>query len=174
MLRTTVARSETQAAKYWTIRRESFALLRKNLKGLYAAPFIDDLVVHPGDYARFLPELDALLKNRRFIYTIAGHIGDGNFHIIPLEDMHDPQARTEILDLMPKVYALVAKYKGSITGEHNDGILRTLTLSFQYDGGTTPGVRTSPETTTRWLRKWPTSRIAMRRSRSAHVPSWAW
>lgn len=131
-LRATIARSETQAAKYWTIRRESFALLRKNLKGLYAAPFIDDLVVHPGDYAQFLPELDALLKDHRFIYTIAGHIGDGNFHIIPLEDMRDPAARAEILDLMPKVYALVAKYKGSITGEHNDGILRTPYLPIMY------------------------------------------
>lgn len=132
LLRTRIARSETQAAKYWTVRRESFSLLRKNLKGLYAAPFIDDLVVHPSDYAAFLPELDALLRNHRFVYTIAGHIGDGNFHIIPLEDMSDPLARAEILDLMPKVYALVGKYRGSITGEHNDGILRTPYLPLMY------------------------------------------
>lgn len=131
-LRTKIARSETQAAKYWTIRRESFALLRKNLKGLYAAAFIDDLVVHPSDYPTFLPELDKLLANHRFIYTIAGHIGDGNFHIIPLENMSDPQAREEILELLPKVYALVAKYKGSITGEHNDGIIRTPYLPIMY------------------------------------------
>ncbi|MBV9159098.1 MAG: FAD-binding oxidoreductase [Candidatus Kaiserbacteria bacterium] len=131
-LRTKIARSETQSEKYWTIRRESFALLRKNLKGLYAAPFIDDLVVHPDDYPRFLPELDALLADHKFIYTIAGHVGDGNFHIIPLENMADPDARAEILDLMPKVYALVAKYKGSITGEHNDGIIRTPYLPIMY------------------------------------------
>lgn len=131
-VRTKIARSETQSAKYWTIRRESFALLRKNLKGLYAAPFIDDLVVHPDDYPRFLPELDALLANHRFIYTIAGHIGDGNFHIIPLENMADAASRDEILDLMPKVFALVAKYKGSITGEHNDGIIRTPYLPLMY------------------------------------------
>lgn len=131
-LRTKIARSETQSAKYWTIRRESFSLLRKNLKGLYAAPFIDDLVVHPDDYPTFLPELDALLADHRFIYTIAGHIGDGNFHIIPLENMADPAAREEILELLPKVYALVAKYKGSITGEHNDGIIRTPYLPLMY------------------------------------------
>ncbi|MCE9541324.1 FAD-binding oxidoreductase [Candidatus Kaiserbacteria bacterium] len=131
-VKTKIARSETQSAKYWTIRRESFALLRKNLKGLYAAPFIDDLVVHPADYPKFLPELDALLAGHKFIYTIAGHIGDGNFHIIPLENMGDPSAREEILDLMPKVYRLVAKYKGSITGEHNDGIIRTPYLPIMY------------------------------------------
>ena len=127
-----IARSETESAKYWTIRRESFSLLRKNLHGLYAAPFIDDIVVHPDDYPRFLPELNALLSQHKLLYTIAGHIGDANFHIIPLMNLGDPAARAEILELQPKVYDLVAKYKGSITGEHNDGIIRTPYLELMY------------------------------------------
>jgi FAD/FMN-containing dehydrogenase len=131
-LTTRIARSEAQTAKYWTIRRESFNLLRKHVRGMYAAPFIDDIVVHPDDYPRFLPELDKLMQGHRFIYTIAGHIGDGNFHIIPLEHMDDPLARAEITDLMPKVFELVARFKGSITGEHNDGIIRTPYLSIMY------------------------------------------
>ncbi len=131
-VRTKIARSEAAAAKYWTIRRESFALLRKNLHGLYAAPFIDDIVVHPDDYPRFLPELTALLSTHHLLYTIAGHIGDANFHIIPLMNLGDPKDRREILELSPKVYQLVAKYRGSITGEHNDGIIRTPYLPLMY------------------------------------------
>lgn len=131
-LRTKIARSEAQTAKYWTVRRESFNLLRKHVRGMYAAPFIDDIVVHPDDYPLFLPELDKLVAHHRFIYTIAGHIGDGNFHIIPLEHMDDPAARAEITDLMPPVFELVAKYHGSITGEHNDGIIRTPYLSIMF------------------------------------------
>ncbi len=127
-----IARSETESAKYWTIRRESFALLRKNLRGLYAAPFIDDLVVHPDDYPRFLPELNTLLSQHDLLYTIAGHIGDANFHIIPLMNLAEASARAEILELQPKVYELVAKYKGSMTGEHNDGIIRTPYLELMY------------------------------------------
>lgn len=129
---TKIARSETEAAKYWTIRRESFALLRRNLKGLYAAPFIDDIVVHPDDYPRFLPELNALLSQYNLLYTIAGHIGDANFHIIPLMNLALPESRAAILELQPKVYEIVAKYKGSITGEHNDGIIRTPYLELMY------------------------------------------
>jgi len=131
-VRTKIARSETQAAKYWTIRRESFALLRKNLRGLYAAPFIDDVVVHPDNYPQFIPELNALLSQHHLLYTIAGHIGDANFHIIPLMDLSKEDQRKEILDLQPKVYEIVAKYKGSITGEHNDGIVRTPYLPIMY------------------------------------------
>lgn len=129
---TKLAKSEAQAAKYWTIRRESFALLRKNLKGLYAAPFIDDLVVHPDNYPQFIPELYKLLDQHHLLYTIAGHIGDANFHIIPLIDMKNPEHRREIVELQPEVYKIVAKYKGSITGEHNDGIIRTPYLSIMY------------------------------------------
>jgi FAD/FMN-containing dehydrogenase len=127
-----VAQSESAAEKYWKVRRESFALLRKNVRGRYAAPFIDDIVVHPEDYPKFLPELYKLVSHHRFIYTIAGHIGDGNFHIIPLVNMSGREDRAEIFELMPKVYELVAKYHGSITGEHNDGILRTPYLPLMF------------------------------------------
>jgi len=124
-VKTKIALGEIATSKYWKIRRESFALLRKNLHGFVAAPFIDDFVVNPDDYPSFLPELNALLAEHDLIYTIAGHIGNGNFHIIPLMNLADPAARETILTLTPKVNALVAKYHGSITGEHNDGIIRT-------------------------------------------------
>ena len=131
-VRTKIAKSETVAAKYWTIRRESFALLRKNLRGLYAAPFIDDIVVHPADYPLFLPELAQILDHYSLTYTIAGHIGDADFHIIPLMDLGKPGSRDTIMELEDKVYRLVAKYKGSITGEHNDGIVRTPYLPLMF------------------------------------------
>jgi len=122
-----IKRTEQEAEKYWKVRRESFSLLRKNAHGLYAAPFIDDFVVHPDSYPEFLPRLDALLAEYKddFIYTIAGHIGNGNFHIIPLIDMKKPRSHDVILELTPRVYDLVIEFGGTTTGEHNDGIIRT-------------------------------------------------
>lgn len=131
-VRTEIAKSEIAAAKYWTIRRESFSLLRKNLHGLYAAPFIDDLVVPAHTYPQFIPALNAVLDQHHLLYTIAGHIGDGNFHIIPLLDLGSEKDRHEILELQPKVYELVKKFGGSITGEHNDGIIRTPYLPMMF------------------------------------------
>ncbi|MDE1970581.1 MAG: FAD-binding oxidoreductase [Patescibacteria group bacterium] len=119
-----ITASEEEARKYWVIRRESFNLLRKHVSGKRTAPFIDDIVVHPQDLATFLPELDAILKPYDLIYTIAGHIGNGNFHIIPLADFHNPHIKEIIPELSKKVYSLVFKYKGSMTGEHNDGMVR--------------------------------------------------
>lgn len=126
-----VATSEADAEKYWTIRRQSFALLRKYRK-LRATPFIDDFVVPPDSYPTFLPELNDILDDYDTVYTIAGHIGNGNFHIIPLMDLKRPRDRQAIVELSTKVYRLVTKYKGSITGEHNDGIIRTPYLPLMF------------------------------------------
>lgn len=129
---TKIAKSEAASKKYWTIRRESFSLLRKNLRGLYASPFIDDLVVPPASYPEFIPALNAVLDQHHLLYTIAGHIGDGNFHIIPLMDLSKESDRKEILELQPKVYELVKRFDGSITGEHNDGLIRTPYLPLMF------------------------------------------
>jgi FAD/FMN-containing dehydrogenase len=119
--------------KYWTIRRESFNLLRKHLSGKRTAPFIDDVCVAPEFLPEFLPKLEVLLREYKLTYTIAGHAGDGNFHIIPLMDFRLEQTVDTIMELSDRVYALVAEYHGSITAEHNDGIIRTPYLHHMFD-----------------------------------------
>ncbi|OGG39670.1 hypothetical protein A2118_03220 [Candidatus Kaiserbacteria bacterium GWA2_50_9] len=126
-LKMKIEKNEKESEKYWIVRRESFNLLRKNVHGLHTAPFIDDFVVPPACYPEFLPKINALLDEYKshFIYTIAGHVGDGNFHIIPLMDLSKEENRQVILELAPKIYELVIAEGGTTTGEHNDGIIRT-------------------------------------------------
>lgn len=120
-----LAKNEKQARKYWTVRHESFNLLRKKVRGKRTAPFIEDFVVPPHSLADFLPRLNAILGEYDLTYTIAGHVGDGNFHIIPLMDPKRPDTRKLIEELSEKVYNLVLSFGGSISGEHNDGFVRT-------------------------------------------------
>lgn len=112
------------ANKYWKLRRDTFKLLREKIKGSYPTPFIDDLEVHPNDFPDFWPKLTKLLDDAKIFYTISGHLGDGNLHIIPLMNLKDPKTREKIFELTPKVYELVESYHGSITAEHNDGLIR--------------------------------------------------
>ena len=130
--KTSIAKSPAAVEKYWKIRRESFNLLRKHSQGKRTAPFIDDIVIDPHKMPEFLPQLQHILDTHKLIYTIAGHAGNGNFHIIPLMDLDNPLSADLILEVSKKVYELVAQYKGSITAEHNDGIIRTPFLSCMY------------------------------------------
>ena len=119
--------------KYWLIRRESFNLLRNKIRNKHTAPFIDDFVIDPHQIAEVLPQIIAVLKkNPEFIFTVAGHIGNGNFHIIPLADIKDKKVRNAIPVIAGQVYDIIAKYHGSITGEHNDGLIRTPYLKQMY------------------------------------------
>lgn len=120
-----LAKDEHAAKKYWTVRHESFNLLRQKVRGKRTAPFIEDFVVPPETLPEFLPKLNAILDEYDLIYTIAGHVGDGNFHIIPLVDENRPDLKKLVTELSERVYELVLSYNGSITGEHNDGYVRT-------------------------------------------------
>ncbi len=122
---TRITDSQSEAEKFWIIRRESFNLLRENVHDKHTAPFIDDFVVRPEYLPEFLPRLYAILDEYKLLYTVAGHVGDGNFHIIPLMDFSRPDFTGVINDLSERVYTLVGEYHGSITGEHNDGLIRT-------------------------------------------------
>ncbi len=125
-------RSQEEEQEYWVIRRESFNLLRHHIKDKHTAPFIDDIIVRPEFLPEFLPKLNSILAQYNLIYTIAGHVGNGNFHIIPLMNFKDPKTKPIIIELSKKVYDLVLQYHGSITAEHNDGMIRSPFLQQMY------------------------------------------
>jgi len=127
-----VSPNEKDAEKYWIMRRESFSLLRKHVKGKRTAPFIDDFCIDPQKIPEFLPKMLDILKKHKIEANIAGHAGDGNFHIIPLMDLTKPSERKKIPIVSDKVYDLIIQYGGSITAEHNDGIIRTPYLEKMY------------------------------------------
>ena len=125
-VKTLITHTAAESEKYWTIRRESFSLLRKHVGDKHTAPFIDDVVVHVEQLPAFLPKLNELVgQYKGLTYTIAGHAGDANFHVIPLMDFRKEENRRAIPELSEKVYELIASMRGSITGEHNDGLIRT-------------------------------------------------
>jgi FAD/FMN-containing dehydrogenase len=121
-----------KSEKFWLMRRYSFQLLRSKVKDKHTAPFIDDFVVNPPYLVEFWPQIRAIIRKYKLGATIAGHMGDGNFHIIPLMKLEDKTDRDKILPAMKEVNELVLKYKGSLSGEHNDGLVRGPWLEQMY------------------------------------------
>lgn len=124
--------TEGKSEKFWIMRRYSFQLLRSKVKDKHTAPFIDDFIVRPEHLTEFLPKLRLIIKKYNLFATIAGHMGDGNFHVIPLMKIEDPAERAKLEPAMKEVNKLVLKYKGSLTAEHNDGMIRGPWLTQMY------------------------------------------
>ncbi len=121
-----------KAWKFRIMRRESFNLLRKKVKDKHTAPYIDDLVVPPQFLPQFLPKLRKIINKYKLVATVAGHMGDGNFHIIPLMKIEEKRERAKLEPSMREVNNLVLSYHGSLSGEHNDGLIRGPWLGRMY------------------------------------------
>jgi FAD/FMN-containing dehydrogenase len=129
-----VTKNEFEAKKYWTIRHEAFNLIRYRLKKVKSKPFIDDVVVRPEKLPEFFPKLYRILNEYkdRMIFAAGGHVGDGNMHIYTLVNPNDASIPQMIGEVSDRVYTLVHELGGSITAEHNDGIVRTPYLEQMY------------------------------------------
>lgn len=115
---------ESSSAPFWQIRRASLALLRNRVKDKYASPFIDDMTVQPKYLPQFLPQVRRIIRKYNLPATLAGHFGDGNFHIIPLMDIADKADQVKLEPVMRELIPIVLKYNGTMAGEHNDGMVR--------------------------------------------------
>ena len=124
--------TEAASEKFWLMRRKSFQLLRSKVKDKHTAPFIDDFCVDPKYLPEFLPRLQLIIRKYKLFATIAGHMGDGNFHVIPLMKLENPEERAKLLPAMKEVNKLVLEYHGSLSGEHNDGLVRGPWLKDQF------------------------------------------
>jgi FAD/FMN-containing dehydrogenase len=124
--------TEAKAKKFWIMRRASFQLLRSKIKDKHTAPFMDDLIVPPQVLPQFLPEIRQVINKYKLLATIAGHMGDGNFHIIPLMNIENADEKAKLEPAMKEITAIVLKYKGSLSGEHNDGMIRGPWLKAMY------------------------------------------
>lgn len=123
-LRMDIEGDEKSSAPFWQIRRAALALLRNQVKGRYASPFIDDMTVQPKYLTKFIPELRKVIRKYKLPATIQGHFGDGNFHIIPLMDITGTKDQAKLEPVMRELVPIVLKYGGTMAGEHNDGMVR--------------------------------------------------
>jgi glycolate oxidase len=93
---------------------------------------IEDTVVHTDfllEYIRFLIEKYA--KNN-LDYVFYGHAGNGNLHTRPMIDL-DSQSEIRMIEhLAEQVFKKVISLRGTISGEHGDGLGRVNHISHMY------------------------------------------
>ena len=115
------------------IRRKSFKMLLEHpTPNTRAEAFLEDTIVPLENYGEFLRRLEAILAEHQLIYTYAGHIGSGSIRLVPLIDMEAEGAAELVMELETRLNDLVLEFGGSISVDHNDGIIRTPYLEKQF------------------------------------------
>jgi FAD/FMN-containing dehydrogenase len=119
-------KSETEAAAHWQIRMNSLKMLREHPHfEATAVACIEDTCIAIDHYGEFLQSLEAILEDYKATYTASGSIGDGNIHLVPLVNLELAETPDILQQMMKRVHQLVLAFEGTISAQHNDGILRT-------------------------------------------------
>jgi len=126
------ARDAQETARLWAVRKSAVALVLRMPGPRRALPFIEDITVHPTEVAAYVDFLQRLFDRRRVEALMYGHVGDGNIHTRPLLDPKDASDLSTMQALFEEVFEYVRGVRGTMSGEHGDGLLRTPYVKDMY------------------------------------------
>ncbi|WP_248256467.1 FAD-binding and (Fe-S)-binding domain-containing protein [Georgenia sp. EYE_87] len=121
-----------QADALWRIRADGAGLGGRTPAGDPAWPGWEDAAVPPERLGDYLRDYTALMADRGVDGLLYGHFGDGCVHVrldLPLETPAGIGPSREFLEASAD---LVARYGGSLSGEHGDGRARSELLGRMY------------------------------------------
>jgi len=128
--RTALADDEVEL--FWRLANRMAPMLYRLKGSTRPLPFVEDVSVPPETLAEFLVRLQNVLKKHQVTASLFGHAGHGQLHIRPFLDLADPADIAKIEPLAADLYAEVLNVRGSISGEHGDGLSRTWFVERQY------------------------------------------
>jgi len=124
--------SAEETRRLWAIRKATLPLLYNQPGPKRIVSFIEDVTVPPEEIPTFIEKLQAVFARHSLQAAIYGHAAQGNFHVRPLLDLHDPAEVAKMRAVADEVFALTIALGGTTSGEHGDGIARTETLQKLY------------------------------------------
>jgi FAD/FMN-containing dehydrogenase/Fe-S oxidoreductase len=126
------AASAEETDRLWTVRKSAVALALRMPGPRRALPFIEDVTVHPTEVPAYVDFLQKLFERRGVDAVMYGHVGDGNIHTRPLLDPKDASDLRTVQALYAEVSEYVLGIRGTMSGEHGDGLLRSPYIRQMY------------------------------------------
>ncbi len=127
-----ITANKLEQDQLWRIRRQAAAIIWMKQGPKKALPIIEDGIVPLDKFNDFIEQAYALLDKYKVKDAVWGHAGNGHLHIQPFLDLSNIRDRHKIYALSDEFYKMVLKLGGSISGEHNDGIMRGSYLRQMY------------------------------------------
>ncbi len=87
--------------------------------------FIEDCAVDLDDLADYTERLNAVFERHGTKGTWYAHASVGCLYVRPVLNMKDPADVATMRSVAEEAFALVREYKGSHSGEHGDGLVRS-------------------------------------------------
>ncbi|MFC0605605.1 FAD-binding and (Fe-S)-binding domain-containing protein [Winogradskyella pulchriflava] len=106
------------------LRKAGLGLLGNMIGDKKAVACIEDTAVALTDLAQYITEFTTLMKSYSQNAVYYAHAGAGELHLRPILNLKASEDVKLFRAIATDVAKLVKKYKGSMSGEHGDGIVR--------------------------------------------------
>jgi len=118
LLEIKAARNEAESAALWATRKA----LSPALRTIAPKKINEDVVVPVSRMAELIGGLDQLAQEFAITIVNFGHAGNGNIHVNLLVNPDDPDEMHRAERCLDRVFDLVLKLDGTLSGEHGVGI----------------------------------------------------
>ena len=118
----------TDSAKddFWKIRKAGVSLLMGMVGDAKPVAFVEDTAVTPDRLPAFYDRFAAILAAHGTVGACYGHADVGCLHIRPVVNVKTSEGVEKLRSISREVSDLVVEFGGAMSGEHGDGLARSL------------------------------------------------
>ena len=113
------AERQEDRTRLWQARHDAYWAARALKPG--AEVLSTDVCVPISSLAACVGETRQDIDRLGLLAPIVGHVGDGNFHVLPLIDPSDPEEQGKVQDFLDRLIDRALGFGGTCTGEHGVG-----------------------------------------------------
>ena len=116
----------------WNVRKEGLNIMMSMKGDGKPVSFIEDCAVRLEDLAEYTDRLTKVFHKHGTNGTWYAHASVGTLHVRPVLNLKQELEVKKMREIAEEAFAMVREYKGSHSGEHGDGIVRSEFLEPMY------------------------------------------
>ncbi len=112
-------------AAVWGVRKAGLNIAMSMKGDAKPVSFVEDCAVPLGDLPDYTERLEEVFQRHGTTGTWYAHASEGCLHVRPILNLKQEEGARRMRAIAEEAFALVREYKGSHSGEHGDGIVRS-------------------------------------------------
>src|SRR6202166_3899397 len=109
----------------WNVRKEGLNIMMSMKGDGKPVSFIEDCAVRLEDLAEYTDRLTRVFEKHGTVGTWYAHASVGCLHVRPVLNLKQELGARQMRAIAEEAFAMVREYKGSHSGEHGDGLVRS-------------------------------------------------
>ncbi|MDR3632489.1 MAG: FAD-linked oxidase C-terminal domain-containing protein [Isosphaeraceae bacterium] len=111
---------------FWKVRKAGFSLLMAMVGDAKPVAFVEDTAVAPDRLPEFYERFRQIVARQGVEAACYGHADVGCLHIRPILNVKEQEGVDSLRAIAREVSDLVVEFGGAMSGEHGDGLARSL------------------------------------------------